>query len=318
MYTHIASRPIDVLTNSAGAGGKATFGGKPGGLWFAPDRAWVNLMTKKGTWNITAPLLGAEQQRVEPYIAEAYACVVERACPSADGRTFKPEPPMDPHFVYRFSLDEALETDLNASAKTKVFRLTAENEPEWLAMFEDWAKSVEAEKARMLAEYVRSTGVRESDPRAAHYKTNRLLADFYVEVMTAEWGGIYFDASLFAGAVEPGSWKANLEVESGCLWAPRTVLGVAAPGCIAPNAVIALAPSADQAARRVSEPLLAPYADRLFLAGITADGHIAFFQTPKVGGRRRGRTFRSKAVRRNKYGSRPTRKSQRGRRNRHA
>jgi hypothetical protein len=272
-------------------------------------------MARKGTWNITAPLLGAAGQTPRPYIAEAYACVVERDCPSAEGKTLQ-VPPMDPHFVYRFSLDDAFVTDINASAKDKVFRLTAENEAEWEAMFQDWAESVESEKARMLTEYLATTGVREGDPRAKNLKTNRLLADFYVEVMTIEWGGIYFDGSLFAGAVEPGSWKANLEVESGCLWSPRNVLGV--PGCIAPNAVIAFAASADQAARRAAEPLIAPYADRLFLAGVTTDDHVAFFQTPSVGGRRRGRTFRRKAVRRNKYGSRLARKSQRRLRNRHA
>jgi hypothetical protein len=165
----------------------------------------------------------------------------------------------------------------------------------------------------MLTEYLAATGVREGDPRAKNLKTNRLLADFYVEVMTIEWGGIYFDASLFAGGVEPGSWKANLEVESGCLWAPRNVLG--APVCIAPNAVIAFAASAEQATRRATEPLIAPYADRLFLAGVTTDDHVAFFQTPRVGGRR-GRTFRSKALRRNKNGRRLARQSQRRIRNR--
>jgi hypothetical protein len=311
VYTHIASRPIDVLT-TRDAGGKAAFGGKPGGFWFARDRVWVDLMARKGTWNITAPLLGAAGQTPRPYIAEAYACVVERACPTAEGKTLQ-VPPMDPHFVYQFSLDHALVTDFNASAKDKVFRLTAENEAEWLADFDGWAESVASEKARLVSDYIRGVGVREDDPRARHLKTNRLLADYYSEVMNAEWGGIYFDASLFASGVEPGSWKANLEVESGCLWHPRNVLG--APGCIAPNAVIAFAASADQATRRATESLIAPYADRLFLAGVTTDDHVAFFQTPRVGGRR-GRTFRSKALRRNKNGRRLARQSQRRIRNR--
>jgi hypothetical protein len=316
VYTHIAGQPIDELKDDIVAGGQATFGGKPGGFWFAPDRVWVDLMAQKGTWNITAPLLGAEGQTRRPYIAEAYACVVDRECPPAEGKTLQ-VPPMNPHFVYRFSLAaDAFVAKLNEPAKNKVFRLTAENEAEWLAEFDRWAESVASQKARVVSEYIRRTGVREGDPRAKNLKTNRLLADFYTEVMVGKWGGIYFDGSLFAGAIEPGSWKANLEVESGCLWAPLTVLG--APGCIAPNAVIAFAGSKEDADRRAAEPLIAPYADRLFLAGITTDDHVAFFKTPKVGGRR-GRTFRRKPVRRNKYGSRLARKSQRRlQRDRHA
>ena len=313
-YTHIADRPIDMLADSVVAGGRATFGGKPGGFWFARDRVWVDLMTKKGTWNITAPLLGAQGQRPQPYIAEAYACVVERACPTAEGRTFKPAPPSTAHFVYRFSLDDALVTELSESAKDKVFRLTADNEKAWLADFDEWAASVASEKARLISDYLRSAGVREEDPRARHLKTNRLLADYYSEAMKAEWGGIYFDGSLFTGAIEPGSWKANLEVESGCLWNPRTVLKVPAPGCVAPNAVIAFAGSAEQAATRATE--FAPYRDRLFLGGVTTDDHVAFFQTPRAGGRR-VRTYRSKPVRRNKNGRRLARQSQRRIRNRH-
>lgn len=321
VYTHIAQpRPIDVLVDNIGGGGKATFGGKPGGFWFTKDRIWVDLLTRKGQWKVTAELLGTPGQRPRPYISDAYACVIEGKCKAfEEGMPLQSSVSSDPHFVYRFSLDDAFVSDIHSPDRQKVFYLDSSNEAEFSSYFNRWMQSVSRAKVGVVREFLAERGLRDmSEPRTSRMVRNRLLADFYSEDMAPKWGGIYFDGSIFAGPIQPESWKVYLEVESGCLWHPLSVMGLPEPACVAPNAVIALAGSKEEADRLGSG--LAPYADRLFVVGVDTGDSAVFFRQGvlQTGGRRRGRTFRRKPLRKNKNGRRLARQSQRRLRNRNA
>lgn len=366
MYTHITHQPIERLEdNSVKAHPIGLRGGKPIGFWFAPDRAWVGRMAALGIWNVT----GGPAGKPAPYVADIYRRIYEtRDMPPAQPTDkLEPVPPMDVvHYVYRFSLDGKFESDINAPAADKVFRLTAETEPSWNAKFVEWAtpaidtllanvKSGEFERYMDLIprfDYLKQEGVEAYlaslqipkkeftqpknairlvvaaltaiktnarppfDPRIYHSVRNRLLGQFFQSAMAPVWGGIVFDESLFA-RIEPGSMIAYLEYPSGCLWKPASVLGLV-DGKLNPSAVIARADSPESAATREKE--LEAYAPVLFVVGITTEGGVVFFKagTPSTAGKRRGRTFRNKPMRRNKYGSRLARKSQRRRWNRDA
>jgi hypothetical protein len=215
------------------------------------------------------------------------------------------------HYVYQFSLDGKLENDITKPDLTKVFNLTAENEKEWLAYVKE-----DAAKSNI------SSAISESV----------LLGNYYSAVMSRQWGGINFDASVFSSASSLRSpWKYYVERASGCLWNPVLVLGlpeidtntlpppspyqtsfpIARAGkAPLPSAVLSFATSKTQA-----DSLLATHGERLSVAGIDKDNQLVFFvfrgrrlgSTEKGG--RRGRTFRRKAKRSNKNGGRPSRKS---------
>lgn len=434
--THISyNQAIPKMSDEATMGGKASFYGKPGGLWFAPNFGWVNLLQEKASWDVREEL---NVNRGFPHVLPYYKAVFESNShpePQA-GDTFKPVP-REIHVVYRFCLDNKLETDITKPDKKKVFHLKSDTEKAFMDMFfQSWANNkmldilksgneylirtpfderinddpatygpaqeylnthglklsgtnecryfynnymarselgnlllenrvnydlvkaaanllplakstfntmgltkrviegdapkttpacfcsednvcystLEALETALKAKYTLKKDWRDivaptdpTYPRMRNIILGVLLGDYYYYKMSKEWGGIYFDESLFSPEPEEGSWKYYLEVASGCLWHPITVAGEE----VWNNPTILAWADSQEAANAKLE------GQKAFIAGVTTEGEIRFFRTPPPtpspptpsGGRRRGRTFRTKTLRRNKHGSRFTRQS---------
>jgi hypothetical protein len=349
MYTHITDYALDIILDQPSKDKGTSVYGKPEGFWFAPDLEWVKLMSKKGDLDIRAAIQSPKSSaRVINSVAEIRAPKYLEMYEWVLGYRKGGSPPMvtketklsqngvphnGNHFVYQFSLDGKLEEDIENPSLDKVFKLTAENEAEFLAKV----------NGTMKQDYL---GLLEVGKQA------KRLGRYYVMYMSKLWGGIVFDESLFAPELfdkslfdEPWStqanqsrltWKHYLEVPSGCLWHPSIVLGLTplkeipkprpldppttrAGEAPPPTAVLAWAGSKKEADNQVE--LMGKWAGKVSVPGFDDQENLVFFHFngPPAKGGRRGRTFRRKPKRSNKNGRRFTRKSKHDvRRDRHA
>jgi hypothetical protein len=344
VYTHITNDVLKAFDDTPKPFDKVAAYGKPLGFWYAPDLVWPQLLSDKDAWYVRQGTLVSceppppppkpsskkkkpvvpfeelpwvkalpEAERARIFAAQAAS---DAAIPIEAARKEKRkgkiiefyewvfgkktgEPPMwesgvtnnlptvfdRPHVVYQFSMEGKFEDDFDKPDLKKVFNLTSATLDGFLAKVREEMKDTQ---------YARVEGL----------SSNSVIGRYYVERMSKVWGGINFDKSLFPEVLVPGTWQCYMERPSGCLWHPAAVFGSDTPP--PPTAILAWARSRSEADQIVSGW---GSAGKLSVAGVDEAGTLVFYNISKVGGGRRGRTFRRKAKRSNKNGRRFTRKS---------
>lgn len=328
VFTHVSTdRPIEALTNRRGYGGKATLVGKPAGFWMAPGLSWVALIAARDSWEIAGEIVptvrpGERFRHTLAFYKDVFE--TERVPDFTAGTSLNPlgASALDhTHFVYQVELPSDVVSE--TPDRTKLFRLTAGGLDDFLALVDPWYDST---LAGTTAQYPRT---KPFGPR---------LADYYELVMAPVWGGILFDASLFTPELTAAHrWIHDLEIPTMCLWNPVDVLALPATETnfqTSLKAVLTLVGDAQSLAKTIltgrqftgRTPPLKPYLPMLFVAGVTTDDRLVMIMRKGkiapgakrdgkivLSGGRRGRTFRRKPKRKNKNGSRSTRKSKHGR-----